>query len=118
MDNLNDSFGKLSTTAREWRPASQQPPPIQPSSSSDWQEESELNAASVKEFVPGRGWISQTNTVAKAATSDPSGAWARSVSVGEFYSTACWLIIVEDSSIPFHARIFFFRLRIGGILWI
>jgi hypothetical protein len=65
MDNLPESFGRLSTSAREWRPPQQrsQEGLIQKSRSSDWhQESSELSAAAVKEFVPGMGWSAQSQT--------------------------------------------------------
>lgn len=39
MDELNSSFGRLSTSAAEWKPGG-----------------SDLQAAAVKEFVPGQGW--------------------------------------------------------------
>jgi hypothetical protein len=67
MDNLPESFGRLSTSAREWRPPQQQQRAqeglIQKSGSSDWhQESSELSATAVKEFVPGLGWSAQSQT--------------------------------------------------------
>ena len=96
MDQLQESFGRLSTTAREWKPQSQSqsqsqqqlhPPQSQTNSSQDWQEQSELNAAAVKEFVPGIGWSTQTQTHSVAAinstttsTSTASGAWERNIS--------------------------------------
>jgi hypothetical protein len=41
MDEFNSTFGRLSTNATEWKPPT-----------------SDLNAGAVKEFIPGRGWIS------------------------------------------------------------
>jgi hypothetical protein len=73
MDNLSDNLGRLSTTAREWKPQGaqtetktqpqpqQQPQQIQQSDSQDWHQESELNAAAVKEFVPGMGWSTSSS---------------------------------------------------------
>ena len=62
MDELNSSFGKLSTSAEVWRPrgaaasaaavpsstSSGAVPPLSP--------RSDLKASRVKEFVPGRAW--------------------------------------------------------------
>jgi hypothetical protein len=60
MDGLSENFGSLSTTAREWKPQGAQTQThlqqIQQSKSQDWNQESELNATAVKEFVPGMGW--------------------------------------------------------------
>jgi uncharacterized protein (DUF2345 family) len=63
MDNLSDNFGRLSTTAREWKPQGAEPQPQQnqQSNSKDWHQESELNATAVKEFVPGTGWSTSSS---------------------------------------------------------
>jgi PAB-dependent poly(A)-specific ribonuclease subunit 3 len=61
MDSLNDSFGRLSTNAQEWIPGQQRIGQSHQSTSSSSQEaprQSGLNASSVKEFVPGKGWNS------------------------------------------------------------
>ena len=71
MERLTESFGRLSTTAREWKPqqSSQQQQSVTstssniPNPSSDWQEQTELNAATVKEFVPGLGWTAHPTNV-------------------------------------------------------
>ncbi len=46
---------RLSTSAREWTPGGAT---TQSSSGIDWHgaSDSDLNAAAVKEFVPGKGW--------------------------------------------------------------
>ena len=49
MDNLADTFGRLSTSAREWTPGGGDSQPV----------DSELTASGVKEFVPGKGWSTQ-----------------------------------------------------------
>jgi hypothetical protein len=81
MDPLSESFGRLTTTAPEWKPQQQQqqlppqpPPQVERTGSSDWgQVDSELNAASVKEFVPGKGWSTQNTSTANAtATATPA----------------------------------------------
>lgn len=63
MNNLTESFGRLSTSAREWTPGGVSAQPSRGSSSSravqEWQVDSDLNAATVKEFVPGKGWSTQ-----------------------------------------------------------
>ena len=50
MDELTNEFGGLSTNAAEWRPATLQQ-----------QTTSDLNATTVKEFVPGRDWTAVEN---------------------------------------------------------
>jgi hypothetical protein len=53
MDDVNSSFGRLSTKASEWKPT------ISASSSSltgSSDAHSDLKATAVKEFVPGRAW--------------------------------------------------------------
>ena len=91
MDNLQESFGRLSTAAREWRPPNhQQAPPIQQSSSGDWHQESELSATAVKEFVPGRGWSTQTkssgstNSSSSSRAHTSSGQWGGRGTSGEY----------------------------------
>ena len=54
MNHLTDHFGRLSTSAQEWKPSD----PQNENASSD------LNASSVKEFVPGQGWNTSTSTTA------------------------------------------------------
>jgi PAB-dependent poly(A)-specific ribonuclease subunit 3 len=80
MDNINESFGRLSTKAQEWRPGQQfgQYPQQGNTNTSGTQErqqrshhQSDLNASSVKEFVPGRAWSSQ-NPSSLTVTVDPS----------------------------------------------
>jgi hypothetical protein len=80
MDDMSDNFGRLSTTAREWKPqgaqSQTQPQQIQQSNSQDWNQESELNATAVKEFVPGTGWStsqSQSQSHADSAGRNVSG---------------------------------------------
>lgn len=86
MDNLQESFGRLSTSAREWRPPSQQAPPIQQSGSGDWHQESELSASAVKEFVPGRGWSTQTKSGGSSSSSREQtiGQWGGRTDSGEY----------------------------------
>ena len=62
MDELNSNFGRLSTSAAEWRPGGA----TRTVSSSSTQ--SDLDASKVKEFVPGRGWTSTS-----AATKEQAG---------------------------------------------
>ena len=89
MDNLSESFGGLSTAAREWRPDKHSPQqkPTTPQQqenvhrdvSSDWYQESELNAAAVKEFIPGRGWSVETESNTSAVPTSHlqgTGSWA------------------------------------------
>jgi len=64
----------LSTSAREWTPAgfaqsTQQRQQQQPSSNQEggWQAESDLTAATVKEFVPGLGWKAGITSSSQAA---------------------------------------------------
>eukprot|EP00934_Nitzschia_sp_Nitz4_P001099 Nitzschia sp. Nitz4//scaffold55_size114948//30797//32557//NITZ4_003890-RA/size114948-augustus-gene-0.56-mRNA-1//1//CDS//3329554497//1099//frame0 len=65
MQNLQEGMGRLSTSAREWTPQSSGfvPPSggnAAPSGgSSNLRVDSDLNAAAVKEFVPGQGWSTQ-----------------------------------------------------------
>jgi hypothetical protein len=75
MDHLSDDFGRLSTSAREWTPGGSssqnqshpRPPQVERTGSQDWQaEDSELNAEAVKEFVPGKGWSTQTKAAPAA----------------------------------------------------
>lgn len=72
MDGLHESFGRLSTNAQEWRPGQnfgqqynqRQRTAKRQSTSNDQQQaqpHSDLNASSVKEFVPGKAWNSQTS---------------------------------------------------------
>ena len=79
MDHLSENFGRLTTTAREWTPQNIQtqppppPPQVERTGSSDWgQVESELNAASVKEFVPGRGWTTSGTSTNTSQQKNPS----------------------------------------------
>jgi hypothetical protein len=53
MDDVNSSFGRLSTKASEWKPHSSASSSSL-TGSSDAQ--SDLKATAVKEFVPGRAW--------------------------------------------------------------
>jgi hypothetical protein len=53
MDDVNSSFGRLSTKASEWKPTSSASSSSL-TGSSDAQ--SDLKATAVKEFVPGRAW--------------------------------------------------------------
>lgn len=68
MDGLGEAFGHLSTSAQEWKPGQSFSPssPQQQQSSNQQQQQqqqeehhSDLNASSVKEFVPGKAWSSQ-----------------------------------------------------------
>jgi hypothetical protein len=54
MDDVNSSFGRLSTKASEWKPTSISASSSSLTASSDAQ--SDLKATAVKEFVPGRAW--------------------------------------------------------------
>jgi hypothetical protein len=85
MDNLADNFGGLSTTAREWKPGgvSTQSNNIGSSSGSqqEWQggdDPSELNAAAVKEFVPGKGWSTTTPAGGSSAPQHQGESFKRS----------------------------------------
>jgi hypothetical protein len=71
MDQLAGDFGQLSTSAREWTPSGmqtqqQQQGAVTRSEFSDWSfgesVDSGLNAKTVKEFVPGKGWTAVSNT--------------------------------------------------------
>jgi len=71
MEHLSENFGRLTTTAREWTPSQQttSQEARTTTGSSDWNAvDSELNAASVKEFVPGKGWSTQNNFASAAST--------------------------------------------------
>lgn len=56
MDELNQSFGQLSTKAAVWKPSSTSAG----ASGGMAPPESDLKASAVKEFVPGRGWVTET----------------------------------------------------------
>ena len=58
MDELNSSFGRLSTAAAEWKPGGGG--------------QSDLQAAAVKEFVPGQGWSSVATPPASPTRSGES----------------------------------------------
>ena len=63
MDNLFDTFGSLSTTTREGKLGDTSTSSgVGGSGAKDWQGGSdwELNAVTVKEFVPGKGWSATT----------------------------------------------------------
>lgn len=62
MDDINESFGRLSTSAQEWKPGKKQ----NDSKPSSWLHQSDLDPSTVKEFVPGRAWNSQ-DSVARIA---------------------------------------------------
>ena len=53
MDELNHSFGQLSTSAAEWKPASST------STIVEMPPDSDLRASALKEFVPGQGWVTE-----------------------------------------------------------
>jgi hypothetical protein len=53
MDDINSSFGRLSTKASEWKPTSSASSSSLTGSSDP---QSDLKATAVKEFVPGRAW--------------------------------------------------------------
>jgi hypothetical protein len=53
MDDVNSSFGRLSTKASEWKPTSSASSSSLTGSSDP---HSDLKATAVKEFVPGRAW--------------------------------------------------------------
>ena len=55
MDELNHSFGQLSTKAAVWKPSSTSTV----ASGGMVPPESDLKASAVKEFVPGRGWVTE-----------------------------------------------------------
>jgi hypothetical protein len=55
MDELNNSFGQLSTSAAEWKPGGGGGAAKALSLASD----SDLKAGAVKEFVPGKGWVTE-----------------------------------------------------------
>lgn len=64
MDDLNHGFGQLSTDAAEWKPSissSQSKTTAADTATDDYIPEalldSDLRAAAVKEFVPGKGWV-------------------------------------------------------------
>jgi len=67
MEELNHNFGQLSTSAAEWKPAaataasnnSTSAVVVSSSSTTPPPPDSDLKASSVKEFVPGRGWVSE-----------------------------------------------------------
>jgi hypothetical protein len=61
MDELDRNFGRLSTQASEWKPTTT-------TASASSLPESDLTAAAVKEFVPGRGW-----SAPPAAATDRAG---------------------------------------------
>lgn len=89
MDEYESGFGELSTSAAEWTPSSGWKPKTQPSlfsnstESSDAQDEStgqsDLNAASVKEFVPGQGWRKDSLREPSASLSDRARPFQPSV---------------------------------------
>jgi PAB-dependent poly(A)-specific ribonuclease subunit 3 len=62
MDDFNSQFGKLSTTAAEWKP----------SGNADNDSDVQLNAKVVKEFVPGQGWIASSTKPAAREANIPS----------------------------------------------
>lgn len=53
MDDVNSSFGRLSTKASEWKPTSSASSSSLTGSSDP---QSDLKATAVTEFVPGRAW--------------------------------------------------------------
>lgn len=81
MDELNSSFGRLSTDAREWKPSGVGAGPSV----------TDLSASKVKEFVPGQAWSGVSTGGAGAAptskaSGDPSQAQAQpSIAVGATY---------------------------------
>jgi hypothetical protein len=101
MDPLSESFGRLTTTAREWKPQQEQKqkqqPQVERAESSDWgQVESELNAASVKEFVPGKGWITQNTPTATATdTATQQGEIIISSVMRVFAPLECFLVWID-----------------------
>ena len=76
MDGLGESFGKLSTSALEWRPdqksSQQQSIPQQENENQHQHQQSDLNASSVKEFVPGKAWSTQDLASTLSKASDPA----------------------------------------------
>jgi len=90
MDDLNNSFGRLSTQAPEWKPGGGGGGGGGGSSSSynassrqqqQPQHPSDLQASTVKEFVPGRGWSSSSGQ-------EQQGTQSSTASVGEEDGTA------------------------------
>jgi hypothetical protein len=64
MDEINSQFGRLSTSAAEWKPGAtaatrtaSQPSLLQQAAAHERTASgSDLRASAVKEFVPGQGW--------------------------------------------------------------
>mmetsp|Transcript_11082 Transcript_11082/g.22704 ORF Transcript_11082/g.22704 Transcript_11082/m.22704 type:complete len:87 (-) Transcript_11082:1553-1813(-) len=63
-DELNAQFGRLSTSAAEWKPGGTAAPSS--SSATEQQYPSDLNASKVKEFVPGLGWAAGTSDAGRS----------------------------------------------------
>jgi hypothetical protein len=78
MDELNHNFGRLSTTAAEWKPnhypsnhsvnTTRTTTSTTTSQQQHYYTESDLNPTSVKEFVPGQGWNSQQTITSSSST--------------------------------------------------
>lgn len=124
MDNLADSFGRLSTSAREWKPGGAGAASSSSSSSrstlllgsssgsnahSEWQGgvlaaavaggvDSELNAVAVKEFVPGKGWSTTTPSSGPQHPGELRYAYGRYLMRKEFQLALFLAAFVKASS--------------------
>lgn len=98
MDELNHNFGQLSTSAAEWKPAAAASSnsgaaAAAASSNTTPPPDSDLKASSVKEFVPGRGWVSEP----PPQQNEQEGETNESVMVFDEFS--CWCSCVSAGSL-------------------
>jgi hypothetical protein len=87
MDEVNNQSGNLSLGAAEWKPASL-------SSSIDEKDgNSDLNAGTVNEFIPGQGWTASTAAESSIHAGEAHGGF-ESLLFFEFFSEYTLKLIV------------------------
>ena len=66
METLNEGFGRLSTSAAEWKPSITSSSVADSSITDINTIQSDLSASGVKEFCPGQAWSASASTAGKS----------------------------------------------------
>lgn len=90
MDEANNRLGNLSLRAAEWKPSTLASNVVDNDGNSD------LNAGTVKEFIPGQGWTASAASGASVQAAETRGGFDDSLSFHFCFRAAMNLIHLSN----------------------